>query len=234
MADIDTAVILAAGQGSRLRDTEPYKPLCQVAGQALVDHALQRLHSAGVTRAVIVTGYGAEAIEGHLSAGNWPLEVQTVPNPDWQLANGVSALAAAPLLGGQQVLLAMCDHLVDPALYRRMRDVGAGPGLRLAVDRRLGHPWVDPEDVTCVRTEDHLIKAIGKGLEPHNAYDMGVFAVGMAFFDALAKLAEPSITEGVRALIEKDQAEFVDCSDLDWIDVDDLAALQKAEASGLG
>jgi choline kinase len=123
----------------------------------------------------------------------------------------------------------MCDHLVEPALYARVREAGENGGLRLGIDRQLGHPWVDPEDVTRVRTEDGRIAAIGKGLEPHDAYDTGVFAVGPEFFAVLAKLNAPSLTEAVRLLAEAGAAETVDCSDLGWIDVDDAAALTKAE-----
>ena len=36
--------------------------------------------------------------------------------------------------------------------------------------------------------------------------------------------------EGVRVLAEAGQARVVDCTGLDWIDVDDAAALAKAEA----
>lgn len=230
MSAIDTAVLLAAGEGSRLRATEPFKPLCRVRGKALIDHALEGLRAAGIGRAIVVTGYGADTIENHLRAGDPPVQVETVRTADYRQPNGVSALAASTLTGGAPVLLAMCDHLVDPALYERIKAAGAGRGLRLGIDRRLGHPWTDPEDVTCVQTQGTKIVAIGKGLEPHDAYDTGVFAVGAPFFAALGGLAAPSITEGVRRLIAQDAAETVDCSDLDWIDVDDAAALAKAEA----
>ena len=123
----------------------------------------------------------------------------------------------------------MCDHLVDPALYARMAAAGAGNGLRLGIDRRLGHPWVDPLDVTAVATRGDRIAAIGKGLDPHDCYDTGVFAVGQRLFDALAVQRDPSLTEGVRALIGDGAAGVVDCSDLDWIDVDDAKALAAAE-----
>ena len=54
--------------------------------------------------------------------------------------------------------------------------------------------------MTCVRTEGTRIVAIGKELEPHDAYDTGVFAVGRRFFDVLADLEAPSLTEAVRVL----------------------------------
>ena len=230
---IDTAILLAAGQGSRLRDVAPSKPLCQVGGVPLIDRALASLAAAGITRAIVVTGYEAEAIERHLAARRWPLAVETVRTADWRAPNGVSVLAAAPLVDGE-ALLAMCDHLVGPALYRRIAAAGAGAGLRLGIDRRLGHPWVDPDDVTCVATAGDRITAIGKGLEPHDCYDVGVFAIGPALFDALTALPAPSLTEGVRVLAAGERARIVDCSDLDWIDVDDAKALEQAEVWQLG
>ena len=225
---IDTAVILAAGEGSRLRGETPYKPLCPVAGRPLIDHALDRLAEAGIRRAIVSLGYGAETIAAHLAARTWKLKVETVL-VDHRQPNGVSALAAGRLMDGGGAVLAMCDHLVTPAHYRRLAEIGAQGGLTLGIDRRLGHRWVDPLDVTCVATSGDAIVAIGKGLEPHDCYDTGVFAIGPAFLAALATLASPSLTEGVRVLAAQGLAHTVDCSDLDWIDVDDAPALGHAQ-----
>ncbi|HEU0044363.1 NTP transferase domain-containing protein [Sphingomonas sp.] len=227
---IDTAVILAAGHGSRLRDSAPIKPLCEVNGRTLIDHALAGLAAAGLTRAVVVLGYEAQAIEAHLASARLPLAVGCVRTSDPALPNGVSALAAAEAVGGGEALLVMCDHLVSPQLYGRVAQAGAGDGLRLGIDRRLRHPWVDDDDVTRVQTEGDRIVALGKGLEPYNAHDTGVFAVGPALFAALASLPQPSLTEGVRLLAARGHARTVDCSGIDWIDVDDAPALAKAEA----
>ena len=227
---IETAIILAAGQGSRLRAASHSKPLCPVAGKPLIDHALESLAKAGLSRVIVVTGYLADEVEGHLASRSWPLRVETARTSDWRLPNGVSVLAAETLVGGDPALLAMCDHLVDPALYARMAAYGAGQGLCLGIDRRLGHPWIDPEDVTCVATDGTQICAIGKGLEPHDCYDTGVFAISALFFAALRSLSAPSISEAVRVLADSRQAGTVDCSDLDWIDVDDPRALQQAES----
>jgi choline kinase len=225
---IDTAILLAAGHGSRLRDAAPSKPLCPVAGVPLIDRALTSLAAAGIARAIVVTGYLAEGLEDHLAAHDWPLTVECVRSADWRQPNGVSVLAAAPLVAGE-TLLAMCDHLVEPALYARLAATGAQDGLTLGIDRRLSHPWIDPEDVTCVATEGDRITAIGKGLEPHDCYDVGVFAIDRPLFDALAALPSPSLTEGVRMLAAEGKARVVECSDLDWIDVDDAKALAAAE-----
>lgn len=227
---IDTAILLAAGEGSRLRAVAPLKPLCVVGDRPLIDHAIGRLAEAGLRRVIVVLGYGAEQIEAHLSSGTWPIEVQTVRTADYRRPNGVSVLAAEGYIAGGEALLAMCDHLVDPELYRRTARAGSGGGARLAVDYRVASDWVDIEDVTCVQVEGERIVGIGKGLAAYNCFDTGIFAIGPRLFAALNGLDNPSLTEGMRALALERTALTLDCSDVDWIDVDDQAALSKAEA----
>lgn len=226
---IDTAVLLAAGEGTRLRDMAPVKPLCPVAGRPLIDHALAGLAAAGLRRVVVVLGYERGQVEGYLAGRSWPVEVETVTT-DHLLPNGVSARAASQAVGENPVLLAMCDHLVESELYARVAAAGVGVGLQLGIDRRLDHPWVDPDDVTRVRTEGDRIVALGKGLVEYDAHDTGVFAVGPALFRALAALPDPSLTDGVRVVAERGEASVVDCTGLAWLDVDDAPALAKAEA----
>lgn len=64
----DTAMVMAAGMGKRMRPltaTMP-KPMVRVAGKPLIDHALDRLADSGIMRAVVNVHYLADALEAHV------------------------------------------------------------------------------------------------------------------------------------------------------------------------
>jgi N-acetyl-alpha-D-muramate 1-phosphate uridylyltransferase len=69
-----TAMLLAAGLATRLRPLSEERPkaLMQIAGKSLLDHALDRLASVGVARAVINTHHLGEQIERHVAGRTRP------------------------------------------------------------------------------------------------------------------------------------------------------------------
>lgn len=70
----DTAMVMAAGLGKRMRPltaTQP-KPMVRVAGKPLIDHALDKLAEAGVARAVVNVHYLADLLEDHLKKRKAP------------------------------------------------------------------------------------------------------------------------------------------------------------------
>lgn len=229
------ALIVAAGLGTRLREIAPSKPLAEVAGIPLIQSVIESAHQAGISEFVVVTGYEAAPLEGFLGrlARRARLRVETVRNPDWTLANGLSVLVARELIGEQFVLL-MADHLFEPSLLADLLKTKGHPsGVTLAVDRRLANPLVDLADVTRVRTEGQHIVAIGKGLDKHNGFDTGVFLASRRLLDAIAEDVaadgEGSITAGMRRLAAQGRAFAHDIGDRYWLDVDDPAAWREAE-----
>jgi len=76
-------------------------------------------HAGGIDEFVVVIGYEGDRLEGFLGdlSARAGLTIETVRNPEWRGANGLSVLAAEPFLGGRFVLM-MADHLFDPGILR--------------------------------------------------------------------------------------------------------------------
>ena len=94
-----SAMVLAAGLGTRLRpitDTIP-KPLVEINGRSLIDHALDRLALAGVERVVVNIHYKAAMIAAHLARRDSP-RIQ-LSNETELLDTGGGVARALPLLG---------------------------------------------------------------------------------------------------------------------------------------
>ena len=96
----DTAMILAAGLGKRMRPltaSQP-KPLVRVGGKALIDHALEKLENAGVAKAVVNVHYLADALEGHMKVRKTGPAVTISDEREVLLETGGGMVKAAPML----------------------------------------------------------------------------------------------------------------------------------------
>jgi MurNAc alpha-1-phosphate uridylyltransferase len=108
----DVAMVLAAGLGTRMRpltDQVP-KPLVKLCGKALIDHALDRIHDAGIGRAVVNVHYLADQIEAHLKRRAAP-SIVISDERDQVLDTGGGVVRALPLLGSKPFLIHNSDSV---------------------------------------------------------------------------------------------------------------------------
>lgn len=96
----DTAMVMAAGLGKRMRPlTESMpKPLVRVAGKSLIDYSLDSLGEAGVARAVVNVHYLPDMLERHLAARAAPPEVKISDERALLLETGGGMVKARGLL----------------------------------------------------------------------------------------------------------------------------------------
>ena len=82
-APIKTAMVLAAGHGTRMRPltNDRAKAMVEVGGKPLIDHMLDRLAEAGITRAVVNVHAHAHHLEAHLNARTTGCLLYTSPSP---------------------------------------------------------------------------------------------------------------------------------------------------------
>ncbi len=158
MTKITTAMLLAAGLGTRMKpltDALP-KPLIEVAGRTLVDRVLDKLVAQGVTRAVVNVHYLADLMEAHLKQRR-DIEIIISNERALLLETGGGVVKALPLLGedpffivntdvtwatgGDTTFLKMAEaydpNEMDALLL--LADIGATLGFRGPGDFYLGH-----------------------------------------------------------------------------------------------
>lgn len=123
MSRPDRAIVLAAGLGTRMRpyNGEIPKPLVEVGGKKLIDHALDRLAAVGVERAVVNVHYRADQLEHHLASRQHPTIVIS-DERSALLGTGGGIAKALSLIGDAPFYLLNSDTLwldgVKPNLAR--------------------------------------------------------------------------------------------------------------------
>lgn len=106
---ITQAMVLAAGEGRRLRPLTEHtpKPLIQLGGKAMLDHVLDGLAAVGVTRCVVNTHHLADQIQAHVKKRPYP-EIIISHEPDL-LDTGGGITKALPYFGGEPFFVVNAD-----------------------------------------------------------------------------------------------------------------------------
>ena len=169
------AIILSAGQGSRLGHLVDNRPKCLIDfnGRTLLDRQLDTLEANGVQEAVVVTGFHDELIEQAIGARSGGPKVRTVYNPFYKVADNTGSLFMAREELSGDCLVWNGDTLVSRELMRRVL-VNDRSGICVTIDRKDGY---DDDDMKVVEEAGRL-KAIGKRLplESVNAESIGLLA----------------------------------------------------------
>jgi MurNAc alpha-1-phosphate uridylyltransferase len=122
MSHVSTAMVLAAGRGSRMRpltDTLP-KPLAPVAGKPLIAHTIERLARAGITRVVINLSWRGQQIRDALGDGRaMGLQIDYSDEGDVALETGGGIVHALPLLGDKPFWVVSGDIWLDYPFAQR-------------------------------------------------------------------------------------------------------------------
>lgn len=123
-----TAIILAAGRGSRLReltDDQP-KPMVPVNGKSIISNLVENLIASGFQRIVILVGYKAELLKVHLQPYSSKTEMIFIENKVFATTNNIYTLWLAKeyLHGG--FFLFEADIFCEKSILKQLADSPAG------------------------------------------------------------------------------------------------------------
>jgi len=168
------AIILSAGQGSRLGGLTAQRPKCLIefAGRTLLDRQLDTLAANGVGEAVVVTGFHDDLVEAALAQRTGGPVVRTIYNPFYKVADNLGSLFMARTELSGDRLVWNGDTLVSDRLMGRVLS-NRRSGISVTIDRKDSY---DSDDMKVVEEAGRL-KAIGKRLgQGVNAESIGLLA----------------------------------------------------------
>jgi len=168
------AIILSAGQGSRLGALTATQPKCLIefGGRTLLVRQLDALAVNGVSEAVVVTGFRDDLIESALARRSGGPSAATIYNPFYKVADNLGSLFMARSELSGDCLVWNGDTLVSDRLMGRVL-ANRRSGICVTIDRKDSY---DSDDMKVVEEKGRL-KAIGKRLSQGvNAESIGLLA----------------------------------------------------------
>lgn len=117
------AVILAAGQGTRIRSVHGEHPKCliEVDDTTILDRQLEALSLAGISEVAIVVGYEKEQIIAHVRTRErrYNQRIRFIENPAFALTNNIYSLwLAIDWLRDDSFVVLNADVIFDPAILK--------------------------------------------------------------------------------------------------------------------
>jgi CDP-L-myo-inositol myo-inositolphosphotransferase len=226
---INKALIIAAGQGSRLHSItngNP-KPLIHLLGLSLIERVMLSVKEAGVCDFIIVIGYLGDKVKAKLGDGSkYGVKITFIENSQWQGGNGISVLKAKELINkksNEKFFLLMSDHIFEPKILQDLKKTHLEEDKCALVVDRAPKKHIDLDEATKVKIENEHIVNIGKNLEDSNGVDCGIFLLTPSIFDALEESkgkGDETLSGGIRILAKNGKVKTLDVQDHFWIDVD--------------
>lgn len=239
----ETAIILAAGLGNRLRPLTDDRPKClvRVLGKPIIVRMLEQLASSNVREATIVCGYRSDVLRAELGSETAGVKLKYIENEIYAETNSMYSLwmAREQLAAGTYVIEgdSLCGPGVIPALARcgTREAYWAGQQYRGDMDG-------------CVLSESGPQKRIVKqeiernpvpGDKPHQYKSTGILSVSPAYGAAFAQWLDEDVAAGnvniyydlvIGKHLDDLPIHIMDIGSEKWFEVDSVEDLRIAEA----
>jgi choline kinase len=232
------AIILSAGQGSRLLPLTQDRPKCllPIGAYSLLEWQVRAIHAAGIDDIAVVIGFKAEMMEAELARlGRLGPTITPIFNPFYKVADNTGSCWLARERMAGDFLLVNGDTLFERALLRKVLQSPAAP-IAVTVDRKTAYD----EDDMKVQEKDGRLLAIGKKLplDIVNAESIGMLLFrgdGPEIFreavDATMRTPDGAkvwYLQVIHALAQRQPIATIDISGLRWGEVDFPPDLDKA------
>ena len=237
---IEHAILLSAGQGSRLLPLTAERPKCLIdfSGRSLIEWQVEMLARGGVKRIDVVTGFMTDMLEEHLNAIRDPrVEIQVRFNPFYKVADNLGSCWIAREAMRGDFLILNGDTLVSEEIVRKVQEPNGWP---IAVTVDVKPDGYDSDDMKVEREADGRLVHIGKTLTARqaNAESIGFLAFRGEGADLFRNTVRQAMrtSEGVQhwylkvidSIAPTGKVGTVSIEGLDWAEVDFLNDIEIA------
>jgi UDP-N-acetylglucosamine diphosphorylase/glucosamine-1-phosphate N-acetyltransferase len=211
------AIVLAAGEGSRMRPLTSKRPkvMLPVAGRPLLEQIILRLHAAGADDIVLVVGYGASLVRSHFGNGSRLGVKIDYALQEKQMGTG-DALMAARHKAGERFLVLNGDILPG---VESLRNIISSDGLAVTA-RRVS----DPRAYGVFLEENGRMKAVVEKSQrpPSDLANAGIYLFDKGVFDILRAIdlserGEYELTDALNILASKEKVNVLKIDE--WMEI---------------
>lgn len=198
------AIILAAGEGSRLRPLTLDKPKCLVEyrSKPILDYSLETFRACGIQDIVVVKGYKAETL---IRPG-----VQYVINPNFATTNMVHTFFCARQYFDDDLIVSYGDIIYGPSILKRLLNIQEDFAVAVSQNwrelwlKRMENPLLDAE--TMKIDEKGYIRELGK--KPKSYDEIQGQYMGLIKFGRKMAAAIQTIYDGLNRHEKYDGKDF--------------------------
>jgi len=217
---VRTAVVLAAGEGTRLRPltrNRP-KPMLPAANRPILEHVLDALVDAGIDRIAVVVGYHRERVQEYFGPSYRDVPLEYVLQ-EKQLGSGHALLQARDVIEGPLVAV-NGDRIIEPDAVRQVSEAqtaGDVPAAMAYIERPSARNY------GAVTVQDrHLEEIVEKPeTDAYRLINAGIYAFGPEIFDLIEATdrqeGELGLPDTIAHIMARDRVRAVKIGGL-WVD----------------
>ncbi|HIH44920.1 MAG TPA: NTP transferase domain-containing protein [Candidatus Methanoperedenaceae archaeon] len=214
------AVILAAGEGTRMRPLTATRPkvMLPVAGKPIIEHIMLAARGAGISDFVLVVGYKEDTVRNYFGDGSgWNINIEYA-RQEKQMGTA-DAVACARGLAGNRFFVLNGDIIIGTEDIRAMASMDADVVLA-------AKEVSNPKDFGVLEISDGKILRIIEKPEnpPGNLVNAGVYLFTGKIFDAIADTplsgrGEYEITTSLQLLLDRGASSGCHVLRDTWVDI---------------
>ena len=234
---VTTALLLAAGIGSRLYPLTNKAPKCltTVSGVSILERLVANLRQHGFKRLVVVTGYMEKCIKDFLGTQIGDITIDYIFSPLYETTNNIYSLWMARKIINESFMLLESDLVFDGSLLEPMLYPN-----KIAVARM--QPWMDGTYVTINKFQQ--VKEFFKDNKAHLTVDpyktVNIYSISLSSWCSIVKKIDQHISDGKRndyyeivfmEMVADGSLSFdmVSFDSKPWYEIDTIEDLAKAE-----